>query len=307
MRCHSLHTGLILSFFLLLALLGYSQESGNPFELSPRLAAPPVKDTAVVADTGNPFDLVAPSTVAGKEAPERPAPPKKSEKASEQTAPLANELALSSYKRFLLITNMGALLLLAVLLTLFRAQLGRAYRAFTNDKLLNQLQREREVGAGLPYYLYYGFFMINAGFFIYLISRYYGVSVAEGPWRSLLYCIAGISGLFIAKHLLLGIIAAIFPVQKEASLYNFTIVIFGIILGIVLLVANLLLSYVPEEYSWHLLMGTLGIIALVYLFRYLRGLFIAERFLLFHKFHFLLYICTVEIAPAVVLARLIIG
>jgi len=37
----------------------------------------------------------------------------------------------------------------------------------------------------------------------------------------------------------------------------------------------------------------------------LRGLLLANKFVLFHKFHFLLYICIVEIAPVVLVLKLI--
>ena len=51
--------------------------------------------------------------------------------------------------------------------------------------------------------------------------------------------------------------------------------------------------------------GALPMSGLTYIFRSLRGLFVAGRFLAFHKFHFLLYICTVEIAPVLILIKLI--
>jgi len=51
---------------------------------------------------------------------------------------------------------------------------------------------------------------------------------------------------------------------------------------------------------------TIFLILVSILFRGLRGLFIARRFFAWHKFHFLLYLCTVEIAPAIVLIKLIL-
>ncbi len=274
-----------------------AQDGRNPFELSPRLSLPDVEEDSAAADTGNPFDIIAPvnppvgrGPEIKKTAPkERPAPP----------APLQ-----SRYRTFLLITNIGILLLLAILLTLFRGQAGKAYRAFLNDNLLNQLQREREAGGGLPYYLYYGFFMINAGFFLFLLSRHYGFNFSGNHWYGLLYCIGGVAGIFLAKHLLLGYLAFVFPVEKETHLYSFTIIIFSIILGFFLLLINLLLAYAPADTVQWILYAAYTGIGMSYLFRSLRGLFIGNRFLLFHKFHFLLYICTVEIAPVLVLAKL---
>ncbi|MCO6476358.1 MAG: DUF4271 domain-containing protein [Phaeodactylibacter sp.] len=286
------------ALILLVPSLPAAQDGRNPFELSPRLSLPDVEEDSAATDTGNPFDLVAP---AGPPAPRNP----EIKKTAPKEAPAPPALLQSRYRAFLLITNIGILLLLAILLTLFRGQAGKAYRAFLNDNLLNQLQREREAGGGLPYYLYYAFFMVNAGFFLFLLARHYGLTFSGNPWHGLLYCIGGVAGIFLAKHLLLGYLAFVFPIEKEARLYSFTIIIFSIILGFFLLLINLLLAYAPADTVQWILYAAYTGIGITYLFRSLRGLFIGNRFLLFHKFHFLLYICTVEIAPVLVLAKLL--
>ena len=295
--------GLLATVALLfvLPLSPATQGDSNPFELSPRLSVPPPEeDSAAAAGTGNPFDLVAPVEQA-----ERPKPAVSPLPAGRKTVP-ASAPVKNSYRTFLLITNIGILLLLTVLITLLRSQAGKAYRAFFNDNMLSQLQREREAGGGLPYYFFYGFFMINAGFFVFLLARYYGLSFSNNDWVGLLYSIGGVAGLFLAKHLLLGFLAFVFPIGKEVHLYSFTIIVFSIMLGFFLVIVNLLLSYSPEDTTQLVLYGAYAGIAATYLFRSLRGLFIGNRFLLFHKFHFLLYICTVEIAPVLVLAKLVL-
>ncbi|MCB0592454.1 MAG: DUF4271 domain-containing protein [Lewinellaceae bacterium] len=292
---------LILVFFLW-PHASAAQESGNPFELSPRLSLPDVEEdsAAAVAGTGNPFDLVAPAKKAAAPAP-AVKPPPAAKKRPAPPPPFQNR-----YRTFLLIVNLGILLMLTILITLLRSQAGKAYRAFFNDNLLNQLQREREAGGGLPYYLFYGFFMINAGFFAFLLARHYSLDILPANWMGLLYCIAGVAGLFLGKQLLLGFLAFVFPIQKEVALYSFTIIVFSIMLGFFFVVVNLLLAYAPEYAVQPILYGAYAGIGATYLFRSLRGLFIGNRFALFHKFHFLLYICTVEIAPVLVLAKLLV-
>ena len=64
-----------------------------------------------------------------------------------------------------------------------------------------------------------------------------------------------------------------------------------------------LFAYGPDSLKMPILYLIFAVIAGVYLFMFLRSLFSAGRFLSFHKFHFLLYICTVEIAPVLILVR----
>jgi hypothetical protein len=52
--------------------------------------------------------------------------------------------------------------------------------------------------------------------------------------------------------------------------------------------------------------GGIGLLGLIYLFRSLRGLFVGARFLAFHKLHFLLYLCAVEIAPVAIAIKWIL-
>lgn len=287
---------------LLPLLQAVGQEGDNPFELKPRLSLPALKeDSAVAAPTGNPFDLVAPTSATARPEPAIEPPQAAPDKTSSPPSPM------TSYRRFLLIANLTLLLSLTILVTLFRGQVAKAYRAFLNDNILSQLQREREAGGGTPYYFFYGLFLLNAGLFVFLLARHYGMDFSPNYWKGLMYCTGGVAGLFLAKHVILNFLAFVFPVKKEVRLYGFTIIIFSMMLGFFLVIANLFLAYAPEKASQLAIYGAYAGIGAAYLFRSLRGLFIANRFLLFHKFHFLLYICTVEIAPVLVLAKLIYG
>jgi len=290
----------VLFSMLLVLTCGSAAAQANPFDLTPRLSATPTIDTLFgeAPITGNPFDVV----------PSQPGQPPKDRALPPPNAGFSSKPVVtvdSRYSRVVLVTTVGSLLLLTILITLFRAQLGRAYRAFLNDNLLNQLQREREGGGGLPYYLFYGLFMLSAGFFVFLLTEYHGAPVTAAPWRSLLYCITGIALFWLGKHLLLAYIRVVFPVEKEVRIYNMTIVVFNLILGIALIIGNGLFAYGPDGIKTPIFYLLLAVIGGLYLFMFLRSLFSASRLLSFHKFHFLLYICTVEIAPILILVKLL--
>lgn len=286
--------------FLILCCTSFStfaQNSANPFELTPRLEIPPSENSnaATSNGTGNPFDLVAPSSASAK---------KKSVKPKRARPQISEE---GAYRRFLFVMIMGILLILTLLMTALRGFFRKAYGAFLTDNMMNQVYRDRESVGALPFLLLYAFFFINGGLFIYFLSKYFNFNIPGGHFLQWFYCTAGLVGLFLLKHLLLNIIGFIFPTEKEVQLYSFLIVVFGIVLGLFLTPINILLAYGPESFSPILIFGTLGLLVLTYLFRYVRSLFIAERFLLFHRFHFLLYICTVEIAPVMILVKLILN
>jgi hypothetical protein len=125
----------------------------------------------------------------------------------------------------------------------------------------------------------------------------------EGLWSQFLYITAGITALMIIKHLLLAIIGYVFPVEKETSRYSFTIMVFAIVLGLFLTIGTVILAYAPAEYHRLIIYICLGTLLAVYLLRSFRGLFIANRFIFNYQFHFLSYICAVEIGPALCLFK----
>ncbi len=273
-----------------------AQNNANPFELSPRLDATAIGEGDTASGrTGNPFDLLAPSSVATAQ--------KKINKTASERPPLSEN---DAQNRFYFVMVVSILLILTILMTILRSFFQKAYYAFLNDNMMNQVYRERESVGPLPFLLLYAYFFINAGLFAYFLAKHYNTRLPGGHFLQWLYYTGGLIALFSLKHLLLRSIGFIFPVEKEVKLYNFQIVVFAIVIGLILTPVNILLAYGPEPLSNNLIYLSLVLLALIYIFRYLRSLLIANRFLLFHKFHFLLYICSVEIAPVMVLVKLIL-
>jgi hypothetical protein len=301
-----------------------AQNTNNPFELSPRLAPAaqieePVEEStasetnpfdldragrptaspsesSAVDTSANPFDLVVPTApVDGNEAASG------SEEESSDVSVTTTEGT----------TTDGSLLLITLLLLgaatlsiiFFRGMYIKAYRALFNDNLLSQLYREREAGALGVFLITYAVFFLAAGFFTVLALRHWGYLGKQGLWSQFMYITAGIAGLMVFKHLLLAIIGYVFPVQKETSRYSFTIMIFAIVLGLFLTVGTVILAYTPVEYQTPVIYICLGTMLAVYLLRSFRGLFIANRFIFNYQFHFLSYICAVEIGPALCLFK----
>jgi hypothetical protein len=120
-------------------------------------------------------------------------------------------------------------------------------------------------------------------------------------------CVAGVLIAFSLKHLVLWLIGLIFPVNREVSRYNFIMLIFGSSLGLLLGPINILLAYGPQNLHEVLIWGTISTIGLVYAFRSVRSLWLAGRIFASHQFHFLLYICTVEIAPVLTVVKLVLN
>jgi len=107
--------------------------------------------------------------------------------------------------------------------------------------------------------------------------------------------------------LIISVLGYIFPIEKVSSLYNFTLIVFAINLGLFLLPFNLLIAFGPDSLKPGIFYLSAVLIGLVIAFRSLRALFQSSRLVFENKFHFFLYLCTIEIAPVVVLLKLVLG
>ena len=158
----------------------------------------------------------------------------------------------------------------------------------------------------IPYLILYAFSLILIGIFLFLVLNYYKISFFATPMLDLMTSVGVVFAIFLTKHLVLQIISTIFPISKEMGQYSFTIIIFGIIVGLLLIPSILLIFYAPSTLTMPIIYGSFAIIGLIYLYRILRSLFIGVKYISLHKFHFFVYLCTIEIAPLLILMKLAI-
>lgn len=269
----------------------------NPFDISKRkMADSTIQNNPIQSvRSENPFDkspVAETSSGSVKKLSETPSVPKKDTGSEAESA------------EFLFWIMLFVMIYLALEITLFKSLMNDVYRAFTNDNVLKLLHREQRDFIAFPFLLMYIFFFFNFGIFVFLTFHYFGL--APKSLEMLSYCILGVGVLFLLKHILLKIVEMIFPVQKEIKLYSFSLVIFSSILGFALVPFNVVAAFAAENLAEIALYGGLVTVFAISVFCSLRGLFLASKYLSFHKFHFFMYLCTVEIAPVLVVIKLLL-
>jgi hypothetical protein len=278
-------------------VFGSAQHSNevNPFELRYRMDNPPTPPLETrISD--NPFDII-------------PYDKYKANPGLAKKPSIIKEVAIKEKPKAIKLFWLFMILLglLTIAITLFSKFLTSIYRAFLNDNILKLLQREQKGILDFPYLFFLFFFFFNAGIFAYQAIQYFLVGKIAPGFLTVFIFVGLVAFAVISKQFFLGLIAFIFPFDKELNQYSFTITIFSIILGLVLFPINLLVSFAPQGIAVGAIFAGLVIIGLVYIFRSFRGLFLAANYLAFHKFHFFIYLCTVEIAPALIFIKILIN
>lgn len=275
----------------------------NPFDLTHRLPKPvPAGEAGVRKAPENPFDVVAHrrparSVLTGNEAPviRRLQP-----RAWYTAIPRGDTLSASAILGVLI----GLVAFLSLAIALNRTAVLRAWRGFLTDTGLALAQRESQGLAGnTPYYFLYVNFLLNAGFFFFLITKSFRGNLFNN-WLFLLVCFVLAWVVFLSKHLLISMMSALFNVEKDAGRYNFLIVIFNCVLGLFLLPFNFIIAFANDIRDF-LVSWTVGLVLVFYAYRAIRASRAGLNYLAVDQFHFLLYLCAVEIAPVMLIVKLV--
>jgi len=273
-----------------------AQNASNPFELTFRLPKTVLADGTEAEK--NPFDVV-PHRVPG-------VAKAMAENATEAFRPfsvLPRGGGMTQPTLFWILMGMFGLLTISIAMN--RGAVGKAWRGFLNESALTLAQRESAgIMGSTPYYLLYANFLLQAGLFIFLVTRVFKKE-AYNNLGFLLFCLFGAGIMFLSKHFFLRVSDGLFPLGNTAQRYNFLIIIFNCVLGLFLVPFNLLLAF-SGKLEGLLVFWTLGLVAIFYLYRALRSSALGSKFLADDQFHFLLYLCTVEIAPVLLLVKLAI-
>ena len=251
----------------------------------------------VNAIEGNPFDIGSSATPVEAFVPD-PAPKKKKRRLTSSNSTLAN------IQQFKLILTVLLLIALALISTLLRHVIIKVYEGFKSDNLLRTYFRMSGRRVSTPNMILELFFIVNASFAVFLLLEHYNY-LGNSPVFEFLTILAFIAALVYGKHFILFIIKEVFPIKKEASEYNFTINVFLSILGLILMPCNLILAYAPDNMASIalILMGISTFLVLGFLA--FRSLLIGSKFLGSNRFHFFMYLCTVEIAPLFILFKVV--
>jgi len=212
--------------------------------------------------------------------------------------------SIDKINRFKLILTIILLVSLALISTLLRHVITKVFEGFKSDNLLRTYFRTSGRRVSPPNMLLELFFVINAGFTVFLLMEHYYL-IGNQPFFQFLAILLVIVLIVYGKHLVLFVIKEVFPIQKEVSEYNFTINVFLSILGLILMPCNLILAFAPEAMATFMVyfVGVSTTLVLGYLA--FRSLLIGSKYLGSNRFHFFMYLCTVEIAPLFILYKVV--
>lgn len=200
------------------------------------------------------------------------------------------------------------LLIIVLLLTVFininRDLPGQIYKAILNENYLLYLQRSYTSDNRLLYLFFYLFFVLNGGIFIFLAVRFF---TGYSNLNLLFLCWLGLLLLYGFRHQFLRYIGYVYPLEKTFSVYSFSVMVYNLFLGLILLPVNIVLAFSPEWVVEIIMYVGLSLACLLYIIRQLRAIAGSLSVIASHPVHFFLYLCACEIMPLLILGKYFSG
>jgi hypothetical protein len=194
---------------------------------------------------------------------------------------------------------------LALTINARKGVLKLAWDSFVSNSLMVLNQRDiSSPTKKIPLYLLYIHFLLNMGMFVFLFFRSLtGEEYNKFAYFALITLL--VTAFFLFKHTLLSVLGAIFPAKKEFAQLDFLLLNFNAILGLFLLPFNFILALMPGA-ERILPFWVAGIIVIFYIFRQMRSIMVGSKIIFQYLFHFLLYLCTIEFVPLLILLKILL-
>lgn len=209
-------------------------------------------------------------------------------------------------KELLFYVITALVIIFALLKLAFAKYFNDLLRVFFRTTLKQRQIREQLIQTPLPSLMFNAFFVASAGLYINFLLHYFQYIPVANFWLLYLYCCIGLSIIYLVKYVGLIICGWLFNMRKAADSYIFIVFIINKIIGISILPFIILLGFTEAVmYSVALVMSWTCVGGLL-IYRFILGFAAIRNEVRFNLFHFFLYLCAFEIAPLLLIYKLLL-
>ena len=188
-------------------------------------------------------------------------------------------------------------LLLGIVKTIYPRYFSNMFRVFFNSSLRQSQLKDQLVQDQLPSLIFNIFFVILAGLYLYLVLQYLLFTKQQLNGYLLGMCIAAFAIIYFVKFITLKFTGWITGYKEEADTYTFIVFLINKIITICLLPMVIVMAFSPQKIAGVFVLISFVFIAAMLLMRFFRSFGLLQQRLKLSRFHFFLYIFSVEILP----------
>jgi hypothetical protein len=195
------------------------------------------------------------------------------------------------------------LLALIYLKVTYYRRIEEYFKAYFNLNLSQQLFREQETALSFQALIMMFNFFLSCSLLIYLLLDYFYDLSNNDSFFVFVKILLVVIVIYTAKYSGYRFLELIFPFYETMRFFRFTYFMNQKLLGVLLIPFIYVALYAGPKVSEIFLHASAGLFILSVMIRSIKGVMIGAKYLRQNTFHFLIYICTFEIAPLLILVK----
>ncbi|UCJ06965.1 DUF4271 domain-containing protein [Chitinophaga pendula] len=207
---------------------------------------------------------------------------------------------------WLVYTVAGVLLLLGVVRLVYLKFFSDLFRAFLNPTLSQRQLKDQLSQSPLPNFVLNVFFAISMGLYLYLIMYRQQYAPNADAWILIPGLVILVAVIYSLKYVVLRFCGWLFGSAELADAYIFILYLINKVLGILLAPFLVLVAFCEPEIARAFMYISIFFIVLLAAYRYIRSYSVVRQYLSFSKLHFFLYLCAFEVAPVLILTKVLL-
>ena len=150
-------------------------------------------------------------------------------------------------------------------------------------------------------------FVISAGTYISLLFRHYEVNPFGNFWLMLIYATGFVTAIYMGKYIVLKVTGWIFNVRGATDTYIFIVFLVNKMIGIFLLPFIVVLAFPYPALVKVFVYLSYTMLVMMYSYRFFSSFRPIRNEIKVNRFHFFLYLCAFEIAPLLLIYKVLLA
>jgi len=201
----------------------------------------------------------------------------------------------------------GILFYFALVKVLFGKYMANLFTLFFRASMRQQQIREQVLQSPLPSLTLNVLFIIVGGLYFSFLVKHYHFALKIDFWLMFLNFSALLCVIYLGKFLLLKCAGWIFNIQRATDTYIFIVFLTNKMLGIFLLPFLIMLSFSGTLLNEIAITVSLIMILAFFSYRCIASFAPLRKEIKMNGFHFFLYLCAFEIAPLLLIYRVLLS
>lgn len=200
----------------------------------------------------------------------------------------------------------GILFYFALIRIFFEKYFNNLMTLFFRVSLRQQQIREQVLQTPLPSLLLNILFVVSGGLYATFLLHYFGIGEGTRFWMLYLYCMFILGGIYLIKFVVLKFLGWVFSISRATDIYIFVVFLVNKMLGIFLLPFLILITFSGEQAREIFITISLAMVFIMWVYRTTAGYRPVRNEIKLTPFYFFLYLCAFEIAPLILIYKVLL-